>query len=429
MNWNDEGGAYDHQIWELSNSYSQLKAEGDLAGAARTMERLVVIYSNMEGSEVLHSVSLELLARDLLELGELQEAKLAAKQALEVDRQYIGMDLPYYPLHLILFADVLDKEGNQSKAINFRRDALNHMVAILKGDVAESTNRSTGRFYDPQQDREHMVRMCAAAVDLSMRTFGEGSPEHIEVMIHVAHFYENEYNPELAKAFYLEAVAAAERARRVYTPEFMYLLESTAEIYLMNDEEKEAEDIYKREIAVAKTLYGEESAEVSMSMGNLASVYLTRGESKKAEEVLSASIALDEKRDDEGSKDQMRRMRMLALAYSNRKEYAKALKYYSVVEEHLQPDGEDDPMLAAVLNQTGHMHRLLGRPERAVREYEKQLAAVERYYGDQSIYYTGVLQNLAEAHAAMGDQAEAKAYLDQINKLCQRYGYSRNPWV
>jgi tetratricopeptide (TPR) repeat protein len=158
-------------------------------------------------------------------------------------------------------------------------------------------------------------------------------------------------------------------------------------------------------------------------------VYLTRGESKKAEEVLSASIALDEKRDEEGGKDQMRRMRMLALAYSNRKEYAKALKYYTIVEEHLQPDGEDDPMLAAVLNQMGHMHRLLGRPDRAAREYEKQLAAVERYYGDQSIYYTGVLQNLAEAHAAMGDQEEAKAYLDQINKLCQRYGYSRNPWV
>ena len=69
MSWSDEGGSYDHQIWELQNSYSQLKADGDLAGAVRAMERLVIIYSNMEGSEVLHSVSLELLARGLLGTG------------------------------------------------------------------------------------------------------------------------------------------------------------------------------------------------------------------------------------------------------------------------------------------------------------------------------------------------------------------------
>lgn len=425
----DERSSIEHRIWELREEYSQHKSEGDYAGAVRIMERLTGVYGTLEGYEVSQAVAYELLARDYLELNEVQEARRSAMTAMDIDKRYIGMDLPYYPLHQVLLAEILDKEDKGGKASQMRQEALRRMVAILKGERIDGTRKRTYRFYDPLLDREHMVRMCQTAVDLSTRMYGEGSNEHIDVMIQVARFYEEEYNPQLAITFYLEAISATERAKRVYTSEFMILLEAAAEIYMMNDEEKEAEDIFKREIAVAKTMYGEGSVEVSMCMGNLAAVYLKKGENKKAEEILTTSLELDKKRDDHGSKDQLRRLRYLGTAYQGRKEYNKAIKAFESVEEGLREYADDESALSVVLNTMGQLYRLLGKPEKALREFQDCLRIVERFYGPESIYYAGVMQNIAETLKVMGNDAEALATLDKVNALCQKYGYSRNPWL
>lgn len=425
----DERSDIEHKIWELREEYSQHKSDADVAGAVRVMERLTALYGTLEGYEVAQSVSFELLARDYLEMGELQEAKRSAMQALDIDKRYIGMDLPYYPLHQMLLAEIMDKENKGGKASQLRHESLKRMLAILRGERMEGTRKRTYRFYDPTLDREHMVRMCQNAVEMSTRMFGEGSPEHIEIMIQVARFYEEEYNPQLAISFYLEAISATERAKRVYTPEFITLLEAAADIYLMNDDDREAEDLYKREIAVAKTMYGEGSAEVGAGMGNLATVYLKKGENKKAEETVLASLELDKARNEEGTKDQIRRIRFLATAYQNRKEYVKAVKYYEMARDGLHEYADDDSALAVVLNQLAQVHRTMGRMDKALEEYEECLRVVERFYGPESIYYAGVLQNMAETYKAIGDETNARQTLERVNVLCQKYGYGRNPWA
>ncbi|OPY31703.1 MAG: Tetratricopeptide repeat protein [Methanomassiliicoccales archaeon PtaU1.Bin124] len=425
----DERSSIEHQIWELREEYSQYKSDANIGEAAKVMERLTALYGTLEGYEVAQSVAYELLARDYMELNDLPEARRAAMQALDVDKRYIGMDLPYYPLHQVLLAEITDRDGKGGKAGQLRHEALKRMLGILRGERMDGTRKRTYRFYDPQLDREHMVRMCQTAVELATRMFGEGSIEHIETMIQVARFYEEEYNPQLAISFYLEAISATERAKRVYTPEFIMLLEAAADIYMMNDEDREAEDLYKREIAVAKTMYGEESAEVSKSMGNLATVYLKKGENRKAEETVLASLELDKGRGDEGSPDQIRRQKFLATAYHNRKEFAKAIKYYEIVRDALRSMGEDDSALAVVLNQLGQVHRQVGRPDRAIKEYQECLRVVERFYGPESIYYAGVLQNMAETYKAIGDETNARQTLERVNALCQKYGYGRNPWA
>jgi tetratricopeptide (TPR) repeat protein len=428
----DERSSIEHTIWELREDYSQHKSEADVAGAVRVMERLTALYGTLEGYEVAQSVSYELLARDYIELNDLQEARRAAMSALDIDKRYIGLDLPYYPLHQVLLAEITEKDnkvGSSGKAGQLRHEALKRMLAILRGERMEGTRKRMYRFYDPLLDREHMVRMCQTAVELSTRLFGEGSVEHIEIMIQVAQFYEEEYNPQLAISFYLEAISATERVKRVYTPEFMTLLEAAADIYLMNDEDKEAEDMFKRQIAVAKTMYGEDSAEVARCMGNLATVFLKKGENRKAEETILASVELDKARNEEGSKDHIRRLKMLATAYHNRKEYVKAIKFYETVSEGMQELGDDDSALAVVLNQLGQVWRLMGKPDRAIKEYLECLRVVERFYGPESIYYAGVLQNLAETYKAMGDEANARQTLERVNTLCQKYGYGRNPWA
>ena len=425
----DERSSIEHKIWELREEYSQHKSDADISGAVAVMERLTSLYGTLEGYEVAQSVSFELLALDYLELNNVHEARRAAMQAIDIDRRFIGLDLPYYPLHQVLLAEITDREDKGGKASQLRHEALKRMLAILRGERMEGTRKRTYRFYDPLLDREHMVRMCQTAVELSTRLFGEGSVEHIETMIQVARFYEEEYNPQLAISFYLEAIAATERAKRVYTPEFMTLVEAAAEIYMMNDDDREAEDLYKREIAVAKTMYGEESAEVSRTMGNLACIYLKKGENRKAEEAVLASLDLDKGRGDEGSKDQIRRLKLLATAYHNRKEFAKAIKYYEDVRDSLRALGDDDSALAVVLNQLGQVHRQIGKPERAIKEYQECLRVVERFYGPESIYYAGVLQNMAETYKAIGDETNARQTLERVNALCQKYGYGRNPWA
>lgn len=425
----DERSSIEHQIWMLREEYSEHKADADTAGAVKVMERLTAIYGTLEGYEVAQAVAFELLARDYLEIGDLQEARRSIMQAMDIDKHYIGLDLPYYPLHQVLLADITDRDGKPGKASQLRTEALKRMLAILRGERVEGTRKRTYRFYDPLLDREHMVRMCQTAVELATRMYGEGSIEHIEIMIQVARFYEEEYNPQLAISFYLEAISATERAKRVYTPEFITLLDAAAEIYIMNDDDREAEDLFKRQIAVCKTMYGERSVEVARSMGNLASVYLKKGENRKAEETILSSLEIDKELGEEGSKDQIKRLRILATAYHNRKDFVKAIKYYEMVRDGLRIYGDDDSALAVALNQLGQVHRLTGRPDRALKEYQECLKVVERFYGPESIYYAGVLQNMAEAYQAMGDENNARQTLEKVNVLCQKYGYGRNPWV
>ena len=203
-----------HTATSLNNLALVLSEQGDLKGAKALYDRAVTIYERTLGSE--HpwtAASLLNLARLLREQGDIEGARPIFHRVLAIDEKTLGPDHPGTAATLLNFARLLRDQGDISGA----RATFERTVAIFEKalglehpDTATSLN-ALADLLRTQRDFVGARPLYQRALAIREKTLGPDHPELAGILNNLAFNFQAEGDLTAARPLYVRALAICER--------------------------------------------------------------------------------------------------------------------------------------------------------------------------------------------------------------------------
>ncbi len=284
---------------EMSVRYQRLRGAnltnlGRHTEADSLLARVVAIQRETDGGGGELAGSLTDRARLLQELGRLDEAEAAAREAVAIRRHLHKGDHADVALALGVLASVVVDKGNLAEAERLRREELEITRRVL-GPSHVSTAMALGNLGNTIQKAGRWSEAEALqreALALLLPLLGDNHPE-------VAQAKDNLAVPLQDQGKYEEALAlrrsVLETARGLYGRAHLDSarpLNNLGALYRLMGRHKEAQSAFEEARAVFRELLGEEHALVVIATNNLGKAFLDQGRAAEAETTFTAALAV-----------------------------------------------------------------------------------------------------------------------------------------
>ena len=229
-----------------------------------------------------------------------------------------------------------------------------------------------------------------------------------------------------------EAIATAERAIREmkelgYEGSVPYgtTLLNAATAYRASGDKKTALGLFEEVVPIFREHLPEDDAHLAALYNNISACHEGAGEHTRAHEALQQALNILVRRGDMPMDEATVYTNLaLNLFHLNRNEDAMETlqKAFHIFDTHKMGDGSrHDPHYASALAGLASAYYKMGNMTEAVSVYEKALAHLREFYGENSDYAI-TSKNCALAYEALGETEKAAAYRKRADTILARLG-------
>ncbi len=380
----DEAEAVSEFLQNMLRASDPLRAGRDLRvvealdEAARGLER------GFSGGPRVEAAVRAALGESYRALGQLPQAELQARRALELRRGPVSGDVEKLLDAMLSLAYVRNDQGRHDEAETLLREALSVSQRALGEDHAQTlacTNNlaSTLNARGQAGQAEVLYRACLAR---ATRVLG---PAHVDTLTFASNLVGllldrgrlDEAEPLLRDTF-----ERSRRARGEEHPRSLLLLNTQARLARMKGDEQTAEALLRRSLALRRRVFGEAHPQTITALNNLATQLERTGAFDEAERLFEQTLALATRvlPADDWHLAHMRSNQAQLLGRLGRRREAEALLLASlaVIETALGPD---HPRTHETERRLAELYTAWHRPDEAAR-WRARLAAAPSPAGD-----------------------------------------------
>jgi len=368
-----------------------------------------------------HISALSNLGAALLDLGDLEGAKLPLQRALELSETTLGLEHPDVATslnNLALLYVVQDRPSDAEplykRSLSIREKALgaeNRLVATSLNNLA--------LLYDDQGRYSEAEPLFRRALRIREKALGPEEPEVGTILNNLALLLDAQERYSEATPLHQRALKITETSLGADHPKFGAALHNLATLYYGQNRFSEAASLFERTLKIWEKVFGAEDLNVATCLNHLGKTYAAQQRYSEAEPLFLRSLKIREKALGPEHPDVVAGLDNLARLYDDLGRYAEAeplfLRSLQLEEKLLGPEHPD---VVTSLNNLAMLYHKQEKLESAASFAKRALATAEKSFGPCHQGTAIVLENYAAILEALGRAAEAQPLLDRM-KLIQ----------
>ncbi len=385
-------------LYQRQNRYSE---------AEQHLKDAIDIYRKKTDKSLDLARSLDNLGTVYERLGRYSESEALYKEALKIREAQLD------PMHVSL-ASTLNNLGVLYKATGRYTEAEPlYERAIRIWEHQDHPSRAWGldnlaTLRDVLGHYSEAEEPCRRALNLRLRTFGEGHPEVATSYNNLALILDHQGKHAEAEDLYRRALEAA-TAQTGDDPDTATRLNNLGSLLRDLGKFDEAEPLLKRAVEIQESRGNGEPSALGYKLSNLAVLYDLLGQHAQAEKLHLRALNVYESGCPSGHPDIATGLHCLAFHYSEQRRYEKAeplLRKAMEIWEAREMTGH--PAYAACLNTLGTLLDDQGRNAEAEEVLLKALEANEKVFGENHLNVAINLQNLAGVYWDLDRNSDAE---------------------
>jgi tetratricopeptide (TPR) repeat protein len=318
------------------------------------------------------------LGQALLDLGDLEGAKLHLHRALEISETSLGREHPDVATNLnsLALLDVMqgrysDAESLYQRSLQIREKALGseHPLVSTSLNNLASLYEDQGRY----SDAEPLYRRSLA---IREKTVGPEDPKVGTILNNLALLLDDQERYSEAESLHQRALKIAEKSLGSDHPEFGAALHNLAALYYTQGRFSEALPLFERTLKIWEKVFGTEDLNVAMCLNNLGKTHDALQRYPEAEPLFQRALKIREK----------------------------AL-------------GPDHPDVTTNLNNLAMLYHKQKKLDTAESFAKRALAAAEKSFGACHAGTSIMLENYAAVLIDLGRAEEAQPLLDRVKAI------------
>jgi tetratricopeptide (TPR) repeat protein len=287
------------------------------------------------------------------------------------------------------------------------------------GQSYEELNNKMVRLYKEEKYAE-AIPIAIKIKDIAQKQFGTESGNYARALNKLALLYKNTGNYAAAEPLYKQSLAILKKISGESDPDYETILNNLAKLYEQMGDYVNAESFYKQLLTVEKKTLGEEHPYYTNSLNNLGKLYQKIRNYTGAESFYKQALAINRRVLGDSHLTVAMNLHNLGGLYESMLNYAAAEPLYKQVSEICKKKlGEKNPDYIKSLSTLAELHRKIDNSNMVklnneVKKEEALLIAIkvkddtEKKFGDTSISYAYILNNLAGLYESVGNYAAAE---------------------
>lgn len=368
-----------------------------------------------EDISVLHN-----LGQALLELEDLEGAKLPLQRALGLSETIWGPEHPYVATSLngLGFLYALQGRPNDAEPL-YKRSLSIREKALGAGNplVATSLNNLAALYAD-QGRYEEAESLYRRALSIREKALGPEDPGVGAILNNLALLLDAQERYSEAEPLHQRALKIAEKSLGADHPEFGAALHNLAALYYGQNRFPEAASLFERALKIWEKAFGADNLNVAMCLNHLGKTYAAQQRYREAEPLFLRSLKIREKALGPEHPDVIAGLDNLARLYDDQGRYSEAeplfLRSLQLEEKLLGPDHPD---VATILNNLAMLYHKQEKLESAETFAKRALETAEKSFGTCHEGTAIVLENYAAILQDLGRADEAQPLLERMKVI------------
>lgn len=349
-------------------------------------------------------------------LGNYQEALPLYEETAAMFKAALGEESLMYTAALNNIANTHSKLNNDSKAksIYFKELAIREKYHGKEDPGYAICLNDIGVLYQKKEQYSDAVKMYKEALVIQAKVLGTMNYTYANSLSNLSATYQKMGKLEEAEPLVLEVLKIDKEVWGANNPNYAFSLNNLALLYLKLKEYEASESLYLESLSLLGKTLGKKHAYYTTTLNNLATLYSKDEQFKKAELLYLEAIEMDKGKDVVYLRD----MGNLASLYRRMGSYdeAEAL-YLKVVRFYKENNRTVSTSYALVLSNFALLYEETNRQELALLLRQECLFLHEKIYGNQSIKYAYVLNELVRNYIQTGADSLARIQIQRVLAL------------
>ncbi|MBI4752604.1 MAG: tetratricopeptide repeat protein, partial [Acidobacteria bacterium] len=416
--WGNQGEELLSSIIENEGNYLlEIESLDNTAPSGKYELSLKAIRSATEQDQA--EVEIEKLiakARELYQIGKLDQSLLIAREAVEKSEQVFGPEHPVLATSLHYLARCYAGKGDNQNAEPLFQRALTIREKALgpdHPDVAQTLN-NLAMICLEKGDYQKGERLFQQVLAIREKALGPNHQDVGATLFGLAELYRAQNDYDRLEPLYQRVQAIWEKALGPNHPYTTMNLTSLALLYQRRGDYQKAETCFQRVLAIREKTLGPDHWDLAETLTNLAALYLVKGDYQKAEPLFQRGLAMREKTQGPDHPGVALGLTGLAMLYRYKGDYQKAeqlnQRALAIREKTLGPDHPD---VALSLNNLGELYRIKDGYQKAESLFQRALVIREKTLGPDHLDVAVTLDGLASVYLDMNDYQKAEAFFQR----------------
>ncbi|MDH3629252.1 MAG: serine/threonine-protein kinase [Acidobacteriota bacterium] len=350
--------------------------------AAPLLEEAVEIHDTADGEEL--ATALFELGTVRLWQGNLEQAETLSRRSLALREGSLGVDHPDVADVLNTLGNTMQHQGrlDEAQEAHLRALTIREKAFGLDGIQLGQSIHNLATLHHERGDYSHAEALYRRAAELEKNAHGPDNHNYASSIHTLAIVLQSQGRYDEAIEVELQSLDIRQRVLGNDHPHVSFSLTTLGNLYRAVDRSAEAEPLFRRAIEIGDNSWGPMYPEVRWMRRSLASALLEQDRMTEAREILD--WLLDRSEAEEREEILPPTLNALGTLYAKQNQLSEAeASFRRALEIDERIEGSDSPYLAAALEGLAGVHRDGGKPNAALKLYERAIAVLEPSVPDE----------------------------------------------